>query len=107
MILRIWRGWAAPEDADTYERFVGGEVLPGIAKRDLAGYHGAYLLRRETDGEVEFSTIMIFDSIESVGEFAGADYERSYVPDRAREILMRFDERSAHHEVLMTPDQTR
>jgi hypothetical protein len=45
MIARIWRGWTTPENADAYHRIVSQEVLPGIAARQLDGYHGAYLLR--------------------------------------------------------------
>jgi hypothetical protein len=66
VIARIWRGWTTPENAEAYQRIVGLEVLPGIAARDLDGYHGAYLLRRDLDGEVEFATIMLFDSLEQV-----------------------------------------
>jgi hypothetical protein len=56
MIARVWRGWTTPENADAYQRIVSQEVLPGNAARDLDGYHGAYLLRRDLDGEVEFAT---------------------------------------------------
>jgi hypothetical protein len=49
--------------------------------------------------EVEFITIMWFDSIESVRIFAGADYETAVVPQKARELLSRFDDRSQHYEV--------
>ena len=107
MILRYWRGWTTPENAEAYERIVATEVLPSIAARGVAGYDGAYLLRRDLDGEVEFATIMSFDSIESVRAFAGDDYETAHVPPRARQVLERFDERSAHFEVLLTPEQTR
>jgi antibiotic biosynthesis monooxygenase (ABM) superfamily enzyme len=107
MILRYWRGWTTPENADAYQRIVSTEVLPGIAARNVDGYLGAYLARRELGDEVEFATIMKFDSIESVRAFAGEDYETAYVPPRAREVLSRFDERSAHFETLLTPDDTR
>ena len=82
MITRIWRGWTTPENADAYQRIVSQEVLPGIAARNLDGYHGAYLLRRDLGGEVEFATIMLFDSLEQVRGFAGEDYESAYVPRR-------------------------
>ena len=75
MITRIWRGWTTPENADAYQRIVSQEVLPGIAARNLDGYHGAYLLRRDLGGEVEFATMMLFDSLEQVRGFAGEDYE--------------------------------
>ena len=105
MVMRYWRGWTTPGNADAYERIVSEEVLPGIAARGLRGYHGAYLLRRETGGEVEFATIMVFDSLDAVRDFGGDDYETAYVPPRVREVLERFDERSAHYEVLMSPDR--
>ena len=107
MVLRFWRGWTTPENADAYQRIVSTEVLPSIAARNVDGYLGAYLVRRELDNEVEFATIMQFDSIESVRAFAGEDYETAYVPPQAREVLSRFDERSAHFETLLTPDETR
>jgi len=103
VIARIWRGWTTPENAHAYQRIVSQEVLPGIAARNLEGYHGAYLLRRDLDGEVEFVTIMLFDSLEQVRAFAGEDYEAAYVPPRARAVLARFDERSAHYDTLLRP----
>lgn len=107
MILRFWRGWTTPANADAYQRIVSTEVLPSIAARNVDGYLGAYLARRELGDEVEFATIMKFDSIESVRAFAGEDYETAYVPPRAREVLSRFDEHSAHFETVLTPDETR
>ncbi len=44
-------------------------------------------------------TIMWFDSWEAVKRFAGEDYEKAYVPAKAREILARFDEHSQHYDV--------
>jgi hypothetical protein len=84
VITRIWRGWTTPENADAYQRIVSQEVLPGIAARNLDGYHGAYLLRRDLGGEVEFATIMLFDTLEQVRGFAGEDYESAHVPPKAR-----------------------
>jgi hypothetical protein len=102
-MARIWRGWTTPANADAYQQIVSEEVLPGIAGRNLDGYHDAYLLRRDLEGEVEFVTIMLFDSLEHVRAFAGEDYEAAYVPPRARAVLARFDERSAHYETLLRP----
>jgi hypothetical protein len=103
VIARVWRGWASPENAPAYERLVSSEVLPGIARRRIHGYRGAYLLRRDVGDEVEFSTILLFDSFDALHEFGGDDYERAYVPPAAREVLSRFDETSAHYETLLTP----
>jgi hypothetical protein len=103
MITRIWRGWTTHEKADAYEALVSGTVLPGIAARELTGYNGAYLLRRELEDETEFVTVMLFDSLDDVRRFAGDDYETAYVPPEARAVLARFDERSAHYRTLLQP----
>jgi antibiotic biosynthesis monooxygenase (ABM) superfamily enzyme len=107
VILRYWRGWTTPDNADAYHKIVSEQVLPGIAARQLDGYHGAYLLRRDLGQEVEFATVMIFDSVDKVRAFAGDDYETAYVPPAARAVLARFDEKSAHYTTLLTPEQTR
>ena len=44
-------------------------------------------------------TVMVFDSLDAVKQFAGEDYEHAYVPPKARELLVRFDEHSQHYEV--------
>jgi hypothetical protein len=96
-IERIWHGWTTPELADRYERLLREEIFPGIAAKGVEGYRGIRLLRRELDGEVEFVTIMSFDSLDAVRRFAGPDHEASYVPPAAREILARFDARATHY----------
>jgi heme-degrading monooxygenase HmoA len=99
MIGRIWHGWTAPENADAYESLLKAEIFTGIENRSIPGYQGIQLFRRALAGEVEFVTIMWFDSIEAVRSFAGADYEVAVVPEKARRLLARFDERSQHYEV--------
>jgi antibiotic biosynthesis monooxygenase (ABM) superfamily enzyme len=98
MIIRIWHGWTKPENADAYEKLLKTEVFPGIAAKEVKGYRGIELLRRPTGSEVEFITMMRFDSFQAVKGFAGADYEAAFVPEKARQILARFDERSHHYE---------
>ena len=100
MIARIWHGWTKPENADGYERLLKEEIFPGIAGKDIPGYRGIQLFRGAIDGgEVEFVTVMRFDSWEAVRRFSGEDHERAYVPRKAREVLARFDERSSHYEI--------
>ena len=103
MISRIWHGWTAPENADAYEKLLREEIFTGIAGRAIRGYQGIHLLRRDVDHAVEFVTIMWFDSLDAVAEFAGSDYEVAVVPPAARKLLTRFDQRSAHYEVIERP----
>jgi antibiotic biosynthesis monooxygenase (ABM) superfamily enzyme len=99
MIARIWYGWTTPENADVYESLLRNEIFPGIDAKRVAGYHGIELLRRPVGGEVEFVTIMWFDTLAAVKAFAGEDHEAAYVPAKARAVLARYDVRSQHYEV--------
>ena len=98
MIVRIWHGWTSPGNADAYEALLKAEIFVGIGNRRIEGYRGIELLRRDGVDEVEFITIMRFDTIASVRQFAGADYEAAVVPPAARALLSRFDARSQHYE---------
>ena len=99
MIGRIWRGWTTARNADAYEGLLKAEIFSGIIERGITGFQGIDLLRREVEEGVEFVTIMWFDSLLAVRTFAGEDYEQAVVPPRARQLLIRFDERSTHYEV--------
>ena len=100
MIGRIWHGWTTAADAEAYEAVLRGEVLPGITAMNVEGYRGSEVFRRTLDsGEVEFVTILRFDSIEAVKRFVGEDYEVAHVPPPAREVLSRWDERAQHYEI--------
>jgi hypothetical protein len=99
MIIRIWHGWTSPDNADTYEALLKEEIFVGIENRHIAGFNGIQLLRRDVGAEVEFVTIMQFDSLAAVREFAGDDYEVAVVPPKARAVLAHFDDRSQHYEL--------
>lgn len=99
MIGRIWHGYTTLENADAYETLLKDEIFTGIRERNIAGFQEIQLFRRGLNNEVEFITIMWFDSIEAIQAFAGDDYEVAVVPPKARAVLSRFDERSQHYEV--------
>jgi heme-degrading monooxygenase HmoA len=99
MVSRVWHGWTTPANADAYEALLKGEIFTGIQDRQIAGYRGIQLFRRSLDAEVEFVTVMWFESLEAVRAFAGEDYEVAVVPPKARTLLSRFDVRSQHYEV--------
>ena len=99
MISRIWHGWTTPANAGAYEALLKSEIFTGIQNRKIPGYKGIQLFRRDLADEVEFITVMWFETIEAVRAFAGEDYEMAVVPPKARAILSRFDERSQHYEV--------
>jgi antibiotic biosynthesis monooxygenase (ABM) superfamily enzyme len=106
MICRIWHGWTTTGNADQYEALLRKEIFVGIENRHIPGFSGIQLLRRDLGMEVEFVTIMTFDSLDAVREFAGEDYEAAFVPVKARQILSRFNERSQHYEIRIGQDVT-
>lgn len=98
MIARVWHGYTKPEHADAYEAMLKPELLPGVSK--VKGYRGSYLLRRNLGTEVEFITIMLWDSIDAIRSAAGhADYETAIIPQERRQHLSRFDAKAQHYEV--------
>jgi hypothetical protein len=98
MILRLWRGWTTPENADRYEELIATAIFPGILARTIAGLEGLELFRRPIEPEVEFMTLMRFASWDAVRAFASPDWETSVVPPAARAVLVRFDEKATHYE---------
>lgn len=98
MITRIWHGWTTPEQADAYESLLRREVFPGIPAKKINGLARIDLLRRRDDPMVEFVTLLWFRDLDAVRELAGADWRAAYVPDAARALLSRFDERAVHYE---------
>lgn len=100
MITRIWHGWTTHQNARAYENLLRSEIFQGIVSRRIAGFRGIDLLRRTQAAEVEFVTIMWFDTIAAVQAFAGSDYEEAVVPPAARALLRRFDARSTHYETV-------
>ena len=104
-ICRQWRGWTTAENAESYERIVREKVIPGIEARRIPGFRHIDLMRRDAGDEVEFQTLMWFDSLDAIKAFVGDDYAVSHVPEAARAVLKRFDERAVHYEVIDRREQ--
>lgn len=97
MVARVWHGYTKPEHADSYEAMLKPELLPGVSK--VKGYKGSYLLRRNVGSEVEFITIMFWESIDAIRAVAGQDYETAVIPEERRKYLAHYDAKSAHYDV--------
>jgi hypothetical protein len=100
MVARVWHGYTDPDHADAYEKLLRPELLPGISK--IPGYLGSYLLRRSVGTEVEFITILLCDSIESIRSVAGPNYEVAVIPENRLKHLTHYDAKATHYEVAAT-----
>ncbi len=101
-IKRVWHGWTTKENADTYQSLLHNEVIPGIEAKKIPGFTKIEVLRFDRDQEVEFVTIMTFDSLDNVIAFQGENYTRCYVPDAAQKLLRNWDETSIHYQLIET-----
>jgi heme-degrading monooxygenase HmoA len=101
MIWRVWHGWTTHQNADAYEDYLRNELLPRV-KRELTtrGYRGFHLLQAERGAEVEFVTMLAFESLDSVKGFAGEDYTSAVISDKAKSLLSRHDEQVEHYQVV-------
>jgi heme-degrading monooxygenase HmoA len=101
-IKRVWHGWTTKENADSYQHILRNEVIPGIEAKNIPGLKKFEILRVELDEEVEFVTIITFESLENVIAFQGEDYRKAYVPDAAQNVLKRWDSEAFHFELIET-----
>ncbi|HET6540522.1 MAG TPA: hypothetical protein VFG46_08570 [Chryseolinea sp.] len=98
-IARIWRGSTSVQDAKKLEQILREEAIPSIEKNKSNGLKGIALLTLQKENEVVFTTIMYFDSIESVIAFAGDDYSKAHIDPAVKPLLTRYDKVVEHHTI--------
>ena len=94
VITRLWRGWTATANAGAYEQFLMNELF--VSMRDIHGFLGADVLRRDLDDEVAFVTLTRFTSIDDIRRFAGESIDMPVIEPRAAELLQRYEDRAEH-----------
>jgi heme-degrading monooxygenase HmoA len=72
--------------------------------RQLPGYRGAWLMRRAAPQGVEFLVVSLWDSLEAIKGFAGPEPEVAVVPPAARALMVEYDERVQHFELIAEAD---
>ena len=98
-IARIWRGWTSTQNAEKLEHILRDEAIPSIEKNKPDGLKRIELLTLQDGNEVMFTTIMYFESIESVKAFAGEDYAMAHIDPAVGPLLTRYDKLVAHHTI--------
>ena len=98
MIARHWRGLVKRDRAAAYVEHLQSETLPQLVQ--LAGFHDAKVLRRDLPEGVEFLVVTIWDSLDSIRAFAGNDIESAVVPPQARDMMIEYDRKARHYEVI-------
>jgi heme-degrading monooxygenase HmoA len=96
MIARIWHGETAAEKAEEYLDYLNRTGIPGY--RATPGNRGAFVLRRVEGDRAHFLTLSLWDSLESIKEFAGEDYERARYYPEDEKFLLEFEPTVQHYE---------
>ncbi len=98
MICRMWHGWTKKGNAAAYESYLKDDLFPRL-RRELTphGYRGYHLLRLDRADEVEFVTMVWFESLEAVSSFAGENYEVPVISEKAGALLSRYAARCEHY----------
>ena len=100
MIARIWHGWTKTEDAKAYQQLLRAEIFPSIADCKIDGYRGAELFVRHDGDEVEFVTLLRFDSMDAVTEFAGSEASKPVIFPKAEALIQRM-EQARHYQIAI------
>ena len=98
MISRQWRGLARSERAQDYIRHLRTETFPELRK--IPGFVDASILSRTLATGVGFQIVTRWDSVDAILKFAGADPEASVVPPQVVEMMIEYDPRAKHFEVV-------
>lgn len=99
MIARYWRGLARAERAGDYEAHLRRETFPSLAR--MRGFVDASILKRPAGRGVEFLVVTRWQSLDAIRQFAGDDLEAAVVPADVEPMLIEYDRRVAHYEVVV------
>lgn len=97
MIARIWRGLTAADRADAYVEYFSETGLKDFSS--TPGNRGVYVIRRTVGDRCEFQIISLWDSMDAIKKFAGADAERSRYYPEDEQFLLEMEPLVRHFEV--------
>lgn len=98
MIARAWRGWTAAADADRYVEYL---LQTGVKEyRETPGNRGVFMLRRIVGDRAEFLLVTLWDTMEAVRAFAGADERVAVFYPEDDAFLVDRERHADHFDVL-------
>lgn len=98
MIARIWHGTTEADKADEYVDYLNETGMSDY--RATKGNRGAYILRKIEGDAAHFYTLTFWDSLDSIKEFAGEDYEQARYYPEDEKFLLEFESTVSHFEVF-------
>jgi hypothetical protein len=97
MIARLWSARTTKTLSSRYLEHFCQTVVPSL--RTFHGYVSSSVLIRSDGEAVEILVTTLWQSLEALDAFAGADRETAVVASEAAALLMDYDRRVRHYEV--------
>jgi heme-degrading monooxygenase HmoA len=98
MISRQWRGLARPSEAQNYVEHLRTDTFPGL--RELPGFINASILSRPSGDGIEFLVVTQWRALDDIARFSGSDLEVAVVPTEVAQMMIDYDRRVKHYEVV-------
>ena len=98
MISRQWRGVCRADRALDYEDHLLAETFPALQR--IQGFVDASILKRPIDRGVEFLIVTRWQTMAAIRQFAGDDAEAAVVPPSVAAMMIDYDRRVTHFEVV-------
>lgn len=98
MISRQWRGLARPSQAQNYIEHLRTDTFPAL--RALPGFLSASILSRPFGDGIEFLVVTQWRALDDIARFSGADLEAAVVPTEVAQMMIDYDRRVKHYEVV-------
>ena len=97
-IMRLWHGEVSIEKANEYDKFMIEKAAPDYGSVD--GLLKLYFQRRNENKTAHFLLVTIWDSLESIKRFAGAEPEIAKYYPEDDEFLLEKEKTSSMYEVF-------
>ncbi len=97
-IMRLWHGEVSIEKADDYEKFMIEKAAPDYASVD--GLLKLYFQRRNENEMAHFLLVTIWDSLDSIEKFAGAEPNLAKYYPEDDDFLLEKEKYTSMYEVF-------
>ncbi|MCG8608283.1 antibiotic biosynthesis monooxygenase [bacterium] len=99
MIARTWHGVVPKAKSEAYLKYLNETGVKDY--RSTAGNRGVFVLRRDEDHETHYLFISLWDSLESIREFAGEDVEKACYYPKDQDFLLELEPKAPHYQVVV------
>lgn len=94
MIARIWHGWVPSAKAAAFYDYMHATEVADVRSRP--GNRGVAVATRADGDRTHFWFLSLWDSLDQIRAFAGADLERAVYYPRDAEFLTEFEPKVVH-----------